>query len=208
MEGLTLAQIRSGLKDRNDLIHFMSAGLGYKIEPVFYENPTEDLRIPQSLSVKINSLWLVCSYPGEIPFQIYLAEIKEFTFYTCKDIAISLLRSHPANYLFVFTKDYCHIVFFCVERSFEKRPYTWRREPKYYCRFLVTDCRNPAHDDLLVLDKLRLDQLSTAPDVIYNKVINALKAGRSAIPTWFMPWYYQLGFSRKAYARFRKSGLI
>jgi len=208
MESLTSSQIRSGLKDRNSLVQFMSAVLGYKTDPVLYENPAEELRIPPYLSTKINGWWLICSYPGKIPFQMHFAEIKELSFYACKDIAVSFLRGHPANHLFIFTKDYCHIVFFSVERSLEKRPYTWRLEPKYYYRFSLMDCRNPTHDDLLVLDKLRLDQLPTDPDAIYNKVINALKAGRSAIPTWFMPWYYRLGFSKKTYGRFRKSGLI
>lgn len=208
MDSLTQAQVRNGLKDINSIVQFMSAELGYRTAPVFYENPTQDLRIPSYLSTKINSWWLLCSYPGEIPFQIHLAEIKELTFHACRDIAIFFLRSHPANYLFVYTKNYSHIVFFCVERSFEKRPYTWTREPKYYCRFLVTDCRNPTHNDLLVLDKFRLDQLPADPDAIYNKVVNALKVGRGSIPTWFMPWYYRLGFSRKAYDRLRRSGLI
>jgi hypothetical protein len=208
VESLTQAQVRSGLKDRNSLVQFMSAVLGFKTEPVAYANPVEELRIPAYLSTKINSWWLICSYSGEVPFRIYLGEIKELTFYACKDIAISLLRNHPANHLFVFTKNYCHIVFFSVERSFEKRPYTWTRAVKYYCRFLVTDCYNPTHNDLFVLDRFRLDQLPADPDTIFNKVINALKASRGAIPTWFMPLYYHLGFPRKVYDRLRRSGLI
>jgi len=208
MGSLTLAQVRNGLKDRTSLVRFVNDALGYRAAPVFYGNPTQDLRIPSYVSAKINSWWLICSYPGKILFQIHLAEIKELTFYICKDIAVSFLRSHPANYLFIFTRNYCHIAFFCVDRSLEKRPYTWELGTKYYYRFLVMDCHNPKSNDLRVLDSLRLDASTTDAIIVYDKVIEALNLATSDVPEWFMQWYYQMGYSKETYDKLRESGMI
>ena len=208
MNSLTPAQVKSGLKDRNSLVQFMNNVLGYKTSLVAYENPTEELRIPPYLCTRINGWWLICSYPGKILFQIHLAEIKELTFYMCKDIAVSFLRSHPANYLFIFTKNYCHIAFFGVDRSLEKRPYTWELGTKYYYRFLLMDCHNPRSNDLRVLDSLRLDASTTDAIIVYDKVIEALNLDNSDVPKWFMQWYYQMGYSEETYDRLKESGMI
>jgi len=205
---LTLAQVRNGLRDRKSLVQFIDTVLGYRTAPVVYENPTQELRIPSYLSAEIKGWWLLCSYPGKIPFQIHLAEVKELTFYACRNIVDSFLRSHPANYLFIFTKDYRYTVFFAVERSLEKRPHTWRLEPKYYYRFLLTDCRNPTQSDLLVLERIRLEDSSEEPVALYDKVVAALKPASNETPGWFMPWYYRMGYSEEAYHRLRESGLI
>lgn len=129
---MTPAQVKNGLKDRNSLMQFLNTVLGYRTAPVVYDNPTDELRIPPYLCTRINGWWLICSYPGRVPFQIHFAEVKELTFYTCRDIVVSFLRSHPANYLFIFTRDYCHIVLFAVERSLEREQNTLRLRPKYY----------------------------------------------------------------------------
>lgn len=191
-------------------MQFMSAGLGYKTMPVVYESPGEELRIPPYLSIRINGWWLLCSYPGRVPFQIHLAEVSELTFYTCRNIVVSFLRSHPANYLHLFTKDYCYIVFLAVERSFEKRPHTWQLEPKYYYRFLLMNRSNPSQNDLLVLDGFRHERSIEDSVAIYDRVIAALKtAGQSnETPEWFMPWYYRTGYSEETYDRLKESGLI
>lgn len=208
VEKLVLAEVKSGLKDRGSLLQFMSASLGYKVDPVLYENPTQDLRIPGYLASKINSWWLVCSYPGKVPFQIYFAEIRELTFYLCRDIVDAFLCSHPANYLFIFTKDYRYMLFLSVERSLEKRPYTWRLGTKYYWRQLFVNCCNPGSSELLVLDRLRIDPACTDPLAIYDKVIGALKLASNDIPEWFMPWYYRMGFSVEGYERLHDSRMI
>jgi len=207
---LTQSQIKNGLKDRNSLVQFIDTVLRYRTAPVAYEDPTQELRIPPYLSTKISGWWFLCSYPGRIPFQIHFAEIKELTFYTCKDIVVSFLRSHPANYLFIFTEDYCYIVFFAVERSLEREQNTLRLRPKYYYRFSLVDCRNPAYNDLLVLDRIRLERSTEDSVAIYDRVITPLKlAGPSNdTPEWFMPWYYRMGYSEETYDRLRESGLI
>jgi hypothetical protein len=205
---LTPSLVRSGLKDRDNLFKFFADGLGYITAPVFWE--AKDLDIPQYLSTRIISWWLISRYPGRIPFQVHFAEVKELTFYICRDIVMSFLRSHPANYLFIFTQDYSYIVFFAVERSFEKRPYTWRREPKYYYRFLFADCSNPTSNDLNVLEGIRLAPSLVDSAIIYDKVVAALKISEygNELPEWFMPWYYRMGYSEEAYDKLRESGMI
>lgn len=205
---MTPSQVKNGLRDRNSLVQFLNTALRYRTAPVAYENVTEELRIPPYLSTRINGWWLISSYPGSVPFQIHFVEVNELTFYTCKDIVVSFLRSHPANYLFIFTKDYCYIVLFAVERSFERRQYTWRLEPKYYYRFSLLDCCNPTHNDLLVLHRLCLEHSTEDPVAIYDRVMTALKLARPSIPEWFMPWYYRMGYSEETYDRLRESGLI
>jgi hypothetical protein len=210
MGNLTRSQIKNGFKDRNSLVQFMNTVLGYRTTLVAYENPAQQLRIPPYLCTRINGWWLLCSYPGEIPFQVHFAEINGLTFYTCKDIVVSFLRSHPANYLFIFTEDYCYIVFFAVERSLEREQNTLRLRPKYYYRFSLIDCRNPVYNDLLVLDKLRLQHSTEDSVAIYDRVITALKLARPSndTPEWFMRWYYRMGYSEETYDRLRESGLL
>lgn len=206
MTVLTAAQIREGLRNKDSLVSFLQRHLGFNTNPIFYE--ATHLRIPSYVAAKINSWWLLCSYPGKVPFQIHFAEIKEFTFYVCRDIVSAFLRSHPANYLFIFTEDYYYMFFLSAERSLEKRPYTWRPEPKYYWRQLFVDCRSPGPNELLVLDRLRIDPACVDSVAIYSKVIGALRFARSDVPEWFMPWYYRMGFSDDRYDRLRESGMI
>lgn len=212
MDELTLAQIRSGLKDRDSLIQFLGNELGYKTGPVLYGNPAEELGIARYLTRQVDSWWLLSHYPGRLPFQIHFVEITELPgFNLCRDILDSFRRRRLGYFLFLFTKDYCHMLFITVELSLERRPYTWQLLPKSYFRFLLTDCTNPTSTDLKVLTKLQVEPSESDPATIHKKVLEALKPSRyySDLPEWFWsPWYYRLGYSQDTYENLRESGKI
>lgn len=203
-----MSQIRSGLKDRESLIRFLADPLGYVVTPIFWE--ARDLGIPPYIAKQVNNWWQLINHPGSIPFQVHLCEVAELTFYICCDVINSFIRRHPGNYLFVFTQDYCHMVFMTVERVLERRPFTWRREPKYYYRFLLTNCSNPTGNDVRVLSELRVDSSLIDSATIHNKIVTALKLSEhgNELPEWFMPWYFRLGYSQDRWERLQESGNI
>ena len=211
LDYLSSAKIRSGLTDRDSLIQFLGNELGYKTGPVLYGNPAEELGIARYLTREVDSWWLLSHYPGRLPFQIHFVEITELPgFNLCRDILDSFRRSHPGYFLFVFTQDYCYVLFITVELSLERRPYTWQRLPKPYYRFLLLDCTRPTANDLEVLAKLRIKSSQSEPPTIHERVLEALRDSehRSDLPEWFMPWYYRLGYSQDTYENLRESGKI
>jgi len=212
LEYLTPTQVRSGLKDRENLIRFLSTGLGYKTGPVFYENPAEDLRLSRSLTKQVSSWWLLSHYPGGLPFQIHLVELEELPgFNLCRDIVDSFLRYRPGYFLFLLTKDYCHMLFITVELSLERRPFTWQWMPKPYPRYLLVDCSNPRSSDLQALTNLRVEPSESDPATLHKRVLDALKPSGyySDLPDWFWsPWYHRLGYPQDVYDKLKESGKI
>lgn len=210
LDYLTSAQIRSGLTNRDSLVKFLEGELGYKTNPVFYE--VADLGITPYLTRQVDSWWLLSHYPGRLPFQIHFVEITELPgFNLCRDILDSFRRRRPGYFLFLFTKDYCHMLFITVELSLERRPYTWQLLPKSYFRFLLTDCANPTSTDLNILTKLQVEPSESDAGTLHKKVLEALKPSGyySELPDWFWsPWYYRLGYSQDIYEKLREQGKI
>ena len=209
---LTAIQVRSGLKDRESLVRFLNDGLGYKINPVFYNDPCEELGIARYLTREVSSWWLLSHYPGRLPFQIHFVQITELPgFNLCRDIVESFRRRRPGYFLFLFTKDYCHVLFFTIELSLERRPFTWLRLPKSYPRYLLVDRANPTSTQLQILAGLKVESSEINPAALHKKVLEALKSTsrHDDLPCWFLSsWYYRLGFSQNTYDNLRKSGKI
>ena len=201
-----MAQVRSGLKDRDSLVRFLERELGYKTTLVSYE--ATELDIPPYLAGEVTGWWLVSDYSGKPPFQIHFAEIKELTLYPCRSIVNFFLNRHPGYYLFIFTQNYCYVLFLTIELSLERRPNTLQLLPKYYHRFFLLDCANPTGNDAYVLTKLQAEPTQNNPVMLYNKVLDALKLPGHDLPEWFMSWYYRLGYSQDTWEKLRKSGTI
>lgn len=207
-----LKRIVANLKGKDNLIQFLEQELGYKTTPVFYE--ATDLKIPLYLAKEVKGWWLVSHYPGDLPFQVHLLQIRELTFNFCRKIIDSFSRQHPGYSLFIFTKDYSYLLFITIEWSLERRPWPgrsiWPKLPKPYYRFLLMNRAHPTSNDLEVLNQLRADLPRSDPALIYQKVVEALKLSEhwGGLPEWFMPWYYRLGFSPRLWEKLRRSGEI
>lgn len=193
---LSIAQLRSGLKDRESLTEFLSTQLGYKADPVFYE--ATDLGTPPYLARRVNSWWLLSHYPGNLPFQIHLAQVSELTFNYCTSAMQSFHSHHPGYFLFIFTKDYSYMLFMATEWSLERIPRPgspiWPFLPKPYPRFLLVNRQNPTESDVSVLRRLKLHQSVTTPPDIHARIIQALRSVErwEPFPEWFLPYWYRL----------------
>lgn len=196
------------IDSRDTLVKLLSNHLGCKTSPVFYE--PGDLGIPTYLAREVTDWWLLSHYPGQLPFQIHLVQIRNLVLYPCQDIIDSFYRKRPGYFLFIFTEDYSYLVFMTIEWSLERRPWTWQRLPKPYHRFLLLDRTRPTANDLEVLTKLRVESSQSDPSTIHKKVLEALRASEhhSDLPEWFVPWYYRLGYSQDTYENLREQGKI
>lgn len=196
MNYLTVAQVRSGLKDRDSLIRFVESELGYTANLVFFE--AADLGIPPHLARQVNSWWLLSHYVDKPPFQIHLAQVRELTFNYCANVMKSFHSHHPGYYLFIFTKDYSDVLFIATEWSLERKPKAgspiWPFLPKPYPRFVLVNRQNPTENDASVLRRLKFHQSVAGPPDMHARIIEALKSGErwEPLPQWFLPYWNRL----------------
>lgn len=193
-----LARIGTSLKDRDNLVGFLSQELGYKTDPVFYE--PADLQIPPYLARYVQGWWCLTHYEGRLPFQVHLVQLTERPMLSlCRDIMQSFSQRHPGYFLFIFTKDYDWLLFMAIEWSLERIPRpghdVWPKLPKPYPRVLLLNRHRLTENDLAVLGWFRIEPWDTEPLAMYQMVLLAFKLSEpwDGYPDWFQPYYYGLG---------------